>query len=72
MIVVTAIADVALAVRIMHFGAFTVLEKPYRMQELWDTIRQALVLDARTRYNGARVVEVRSQLRLLTPDERRP
>jgi FixJ family two-component response regulator len=71
MIVVTAIADVALAVRIMHFGAFTVLEKPYRMQELWDTIRQALVLDARTRHNGARVVEVRSQLALLTPDERR-
>ncbi len=71
MIVVTAIADVALAVRIMHSGAFTVLEKPYRMQELWDTIRQALALDARTRHNGARVVETRSQIALLTPDERR-
>jgi FixJ family two-component response regulator len=70
-IVVTAIADVALAVRIMHSGAFTVLEKPFRVQELWDTIRQALALDARTRHNGARAVDVRSQLGLLTVDERR-
>jgi FixJ family two-component response regulator len=70
-IVVTAIADVPLAVRIMHSGAFTVLEKPYRVQELWDTIRQALALDNQTRQNGGRAVDVRSQLASLTLDEGR-
>jgi FixJ family two-component response regulator len=70
-IVVTAKADVSLAVRVMHSGAFTLLEKPYRVQELWNTIRQALALDAQTRHNGARAVDVRSQLASLTPDEER-
>jgi FixJ family two-component response regulator len=70
-IVVTAKADVSLAVRVMRSGAFTLLEKPYRVQELWHTIRQALALDAQTRHNGARAVDVRSQLASLTPDEER-
>jgi len=70
-IVVTANADVPLAVRVMHSGAFSVLEKPYRVQELWDTIRQALALDALTRRNGARAVDARSQLASLTSDETR-
>jgi FixJ family two-component response regulator len=48
-----------------------VLEKPYRVQELWDTIRQALALDNQTRQNGGRAVDVRSQLASLTLDEGR-
>jgi len=68
-IVVTATADVPLAVRVMQAGAYTVLEKPYRVQELWEAIRQALALDAQIRYNGARVVDVRSQLASLTQNE---
>jgi two-component system response regulator FixJ len=69
-IVLTAFADVPLTVRVMQCGAVTVLEKPYRVQELRDAIRRALVLDVQSRQNGGRAVEVRVQLASLTPDER--
>jgi two-component system response regulator DctR len=70
-IVVTASVDVPLVVQVMQSGVLTVLEKPFRVQELRDALRQALSLDAQRRHNGARAVDVRSQLASLTPDERR-
>ncbi|HUE12827.1 MAG TPA: response regulator [Planctomycetaceae bacterium] len=70
-IVVTGFADVPLAVRVMQLGVVTLLEKPFRVQELQEAIRQAIALDAQTRHNGARAVDMRSQLASLTADEER-
>jgi two-component system response regulator FixJ len=41
-IVITGFADVPMAVRAMHQGAFTFLEKPSADQELWRNIEMAL------------------------------
>ena len=41
-IVVTAHADVRLALDVVRAGAMTLLEKPYREEELWDAIIEAL------------------------------
>ncbi len=41
-IIVTGYGDVRLAVESLKAGAFTFLEKPYRDQELWDAIIQAI------------------------------
>lgn len=41
-IVLTGYADVALAVRAMQAGAFSLLQKPCHDDELWQAIRQAL------------------------------
>lgn len=41
-IVLTAYADVRLTVDVLKAGAVTLLEKPYRDQELWDSIVEAL------------------------------
>jgi FixJ family two-component response regulator len=70
-IIVSAFADVRLVVRAMHAGAVTLLEKPYRNQELWEAIREALALDGRRRHKEARLVQMRRQLASLTRDEQR-
>lgn len=44
-IVVSAHADVPLAVQAMRNGAINFLEKPFRMQELTDSIQEAIRLD---------------------------
>ena len=41
-IILTGYGDVRLAVESLKAGAFTFLEKPYRDQELWDAIVQAI------------------------------
>src|SRR5262245_34436362 len=48
-ILITAYADVPLAVRAMRLGAYTLLEKPCSNDALWDAIRGGLELDARRR-----------------------
>jgi FixJ family two-component response regulator len=68
-IVITAFADVPLAVRAMRTGAITVLQKPSLHHELWENIRLALQRDALDRQRKARLDEIRSRLALLTPDE---
>jgi FixJ family two-component response regulator len=68
-IVVTGHADIDLAVRVMQAGVFTLLEKPFRIQELLETILQALALDAKTRPDG-HPVAVRTKVASLTPNER--
>src|SRR5579862_964262 len=45
-IVISAFADVPLTVRAMRAGALTVLQKPYRDQELWEMINRALPVNA--------------------------
>jgi FixJ family two-component response regulator len=68
-IAISAYADVPMAVRVMQYGAVTLLEKPYRVHELRDAIRQALALDAQIRHNGARVADVQNHLASLTQNE---
>jgi FixJ family two-component response regulator len=70
-IIITAFADVRLAVRVMHAGAVTLLEKPYRNQELWEAIREALAVDSRIRQQEARLAHAQDQLSSLTRDEKR-
>ncbi len=43
-IIITAYADVRIAVQSIRAGAITLLEKPYRDQELWDAIVEAMAL----------------------------
>jgi FixJ family two-component response regulator len=70
-IAVCAHADVPTAVRVMQCGAVTLLEKPYRGEELRDAMRHALALDAQIRHNAARVADVKDQLASLTQSEQR-
>ena len=44
-IVISAHADVRLTVQVMRNGAITLLEKPFRMQELCEDIQEAVRLD---------------------------
>jgi two-component system, LuxR family, response regulator FixJ len=70
-IVISAFADVPLTVRAMRAGALTVLQKPYRDQELWEMISRALLVEADVRRNNQQVNEIRARLASLTDDERR-
>jgi len=67
---ITGYADVPTAVRIMQNGATSVLEKPFREQDLWDAIRKALDRDTEFRRHSARIEDVRQRLTALTDNER--
>lgn len=63
-------ADVRMAVEAMSQGAFTFLEKPFRMEELSTTIERALAVSHATLENTRRRADIRSRLESLTPKER--
>lgn len=69
-IVLTAYARTSLTVRAVKSGAFTVLEKPYDEDDLWDAIRSALADDAESRAKHARRRELQRRIGRLTPAER--
>jgi len=66
----TGYANVAMAVEAMQAGAVDFLEKPYRDQQLWDSIRKALTLDGENRRQRARRRSVRQRLKQLSEGER--
>ncbi|MFO0946919.1 MAG: response regulator [Planctomycetota bacterium] len=68
-VVITAHADVPLAVKAMRRGAINILEKPCRQQELWETIRSALNVDAANRKRRANREMVEARLSTLSPEE---
>ena len=68
-IVVTGYGDIRLAVDSFKAGAFTFLEKPYRSQELWETIVQAIEVSQANSEKRSLKQEVRTALSKLTPDE---
>jgi FixJ family two-component response regulator len=68
-ILLTAYARTELTVRVMQAGAVTLLDKPYREDDLWDAIRKALTLDALRHNELARRQEVQQSYDQLTPQE---
>jgi two-component system, LuxR family, response regulator FixJ len=69
-IFVTAHANVAMAVEAMQMGAVHFLQKPVQEQQLWDSIRKAIDLDAQNRRRQARRRRAEERLAMLTPGER--
>ncbi len=69
-VMMTALSDVALAVRAMAMGALTVLPKPCSESELWDAICRAVALDASRRQDEAYERALRARMESLTADEK--
>jgi len=65
----SAHASVSIAVRAVRAGAMHFLEKPFREHELWDTIREAILLDTERHRALARRRELDEQLAGLTPKQ---
>src|SRR5262249_50785882 len=59
-ILLTAYAKTSLTVKVMQAGAVTLLDKPYREDDLWDSIRKALTLDASQHSEAARRGEIQA------------
>jgi RNA polymerase sigma factor (sigma-70 family) len=69
-IVVSAFADVPVAVRALKAGAIDLLEKPFRDEDLLDRILTAVANDAERRREEESVARVRARMAQLTPRER--
>jgi FixJ family two-component response regulator len=69
-ILLTAYAEVPIAVKAMKAGAIDVIQKPYSQQVLLDRIQQALAKDRATRQRLRDVKEAREKLARLTDGER--
>lgn len=69
-ILLTAHADVPMAVAAMHRGAIDFLEKPFDKQQLLNRVRQALELDATQRERERLCQPIRVALKTLSPRER--
>jgi FixJ family two-component response regulator len=63
-------ADVRIAVEAMTLGAVTLLEKPFRLDELLAHVRRALEKDRAYREARSRATEADARLAGLTPKER--
>lgn len=68
-IIVTGYATVPLAVKMMQDGAYNVLEKPCRTQELKDSIRMAVTRHHAMQSRRKQVQEIRDKLDTLTEIE---
>lgn len=69
-ILVTAYANVPMAVRAMQDGAFDFIEKPFDGSALLTRIRRAMAHDARVRVDEKQVRQIERRLESLTPRER--
>lgn len=69
-VMVSGHADVRIAVEAMTLGALTLLEKPFRLDELIAHLRAALARDAATRATSSRQDAAAARLAALTPKER--
>jgi len=69
-IFVTKHANVQIAVDAMQAGAVDFLEKPARVQDLWNSVRKALDVDYENRDRLARRAEVEKRLATLSTGER--
>jgi FixJ family two-component response regulator len=69
-VLVTGFADTQLVVRAMRAGAVTVLDKPYREEDLLDSIRTAWRLSCEHREKRVRRRVIRRRIAALSPSER--
>ena len=67
---ITGYGNVAMAVEAMQLGAVNFIEKPFREQVLWDSIRKAFDIDAQNRRRAARRKQAEQRLARLSPGER--
>lgn len=67
---VTGHGNVPMAVEAMQMGAVNFLEKPVQEQQLWDSIRKALDLDAQNRRRSARRQLAEERMAKLSQGER--
>lgn len=70
-LMLTAFADIPLAVKAMSLGALAVFQKPYREQEIWEAINKGLTINRRWSVERERIREIEDRLQTLTADERR-
>jgi two-component system response regulator FixJ len=69
-ILLTAYAEVPIAVKAMKAGAIDVIQKPYSQQVLLDRIQQALAKDRAKREQVRLIKDAREKLDRLSPGER--
>jgi two-component system response regulator FixJ len=69
-VIVTGHGEVQSAVRAMKSGALAFIEKPFSDQELLDTVRHAIEVDADARTTALASREVEQRFQRLTPRER--
>jgi FixJ family two-component response regulator len=69
-VMISGHADVRIAVEAMTLGAVTLLEKPFRLDELLAHVRRALEKDRADRAERGRATETDARLAALTPKER--
>lgn len=69
-VMVSAYADVPDAVRALELGAYTLLTKPYRDQELWDAVVGAVKLGYENEQLRKTHEQVTERLKLISKDER--
>lgn len=69
-IFITSHGDIPIAVRAMKGGAVEFLSKPFRDQDLLDSVQLALEQDRGRRQQAADVAALRQRLASLTPRER--
>ncbi len=68
-IFLTGHGNVQMAVGAMHAGAVNFLEKPFRGQDLWNSIRSALEADRENRLLRVRRLVIEGRLATLSPGE---
>jgi FixJ family two-component response regulator len=68
-IIISAVVDVPLTVQAMRLGAFSVLQKPYRNEELSAAIAAALQATSRRRREEAHIRQRQARMQSLTPEE---
>lgn len=68
-IVLTAYADVSMAVKAMHNGAFEFFEKPFDGKALIPRVKAAIAYDSEKRFDDSFKREVEKKLERLTPRE---
>jgi len=69
-IFITAHGDIEMSVKAMKAGAFDFLTKPFRDQDMLDTIAAALQWDAEQRSWERLLVNIQARYETLTPRER--
>jgi FixJ family two-component response regulator len=69
-IFITGHGDIPMSVTAMKAGAFEFLPKPFRDQDLLDSIQQAIKRDTEALQQRSRLAKLQSRYELLTPRER--